>query len=191
MKYNIICAGTGGQGVVTAALVLAGAAVEQGYIIRQSEVHGMARRGGSVSAQLRIADAPIESDLIPRGAAHLIIGMEPLEGLRFLPWLAPGGAMAVSLDEVRNFPDYPVPGFLANELGRVPRRLAVHACEEAIKANAPRAANMLLLGIASRIISVLSSAAFENSIRDSFREKGEDEIAANLRAFRAGRERAI
>jgi indolepyruvate ferredoxin oxidoreductase beta subunit len=191
MRYNIICAGTGGQGVVTAARILADAAVGRGYVIRQSEVHGMARRGGSVSVQLRIADATIESDLIPRGAAHLIIGMEPLEGLRFLPWLEPDGAVVVSLDEVNDFTGYPTVDYLVRELGRVPRSVTVHARKEASAAEAPRAANMLLLGIASRIIPMLRGAAFEDSIREHFREKGEDEIRANLRAFAAGIERTV
>ena len=84
MKYDIILAGVGGQGVLSVSAIIASSAMKEGLLVKQSEVHGMSQRGGAVLANLRLADAPIASDLIPLGAAALILSMEPLESLRYL-----------------------------------------------------------------------------------------------------------
>src|SRR5690242_6063475 len=89
MKYDILLAGVGGQGVLTMAALIGRAAVAEGLCVRQSEVHGMAQRGGAVTAHLRLSDAPSASDLIPRGSADMILSLEPVEALRCLEYLAP------------------------------------------------------------------------------------------------------
>ena len=88
MKYDILLAGVGGQGVLSIAAVIATAAMKDGLYVRQSEVHGMSQRGGGVQAHLRLSDKPISSDLIPSGKADMILSMEPLESLRYLQWLS-------------------------------------------------------------------------------------------------------
>ena len=93
MKLDIVLAGVGGQGVLSMAALIARAGVATGLTAKQSEVHGMAQRGGAVQAHLRLADGPIDSDLIPRGAADMILSLEPVEALRYLPWLAPTGTL--------------------------------------------------------------------------------------------------
>ena len=82
MKCDILVAGVGGQGVLLVSSLIASNALKQGLHVKQSEVHGMAQRGGSVVTNLRMADGPIHSDLIPRGTADMSLGMEPVESLR-------------------------------------------------------------------------------------------------------------
>ena len=107
MKYDVILAGVGGQGVISVAAIIAKAALNEGFAVRQSEVHGMAQRGGSVLAHLRISDETIASDLVPKGCADLIISMEPLESLRYGAWLSPNGALVSSADPLVNISNYP------------------------------------------------------------------------------------
>jgi indolepyruvate ferredoxin oxidoreductase beta subunit len=87
MKTDIILAGVGGQGILSIAAVIGSAAVEENLFIKQTEVHGMSQRGGDVQSHLRISDQAIASDLIPLGRADLIISLEPMEALRYLPYL--------------------------------------------------------------------------------------------------------
>ena len=85
MKKDIILSGVGGQGILSIATVIGKAALKEGLYMKQAEVHGMSQRGGDVQSNLRISDQPIASDLIPSGKCDLIISLEPMEGLRYLP----------------------------------------------------------------------------------------------------------
>lgn len=87
MKVDIILSGVGGQGILSIAAVIGKAAIKNDLHMKQAEVHGMSQRGGDVQSNLRISDKPIASDLIPKGAADLIISLEPMEALRYLPYL--------------------------------------------------------------------------------------------------------
>src|SRR5659263_53290 len=91
MKCDIILSGVGGQGILSIAATIGLAAVENDLFLKQSEVHGMSERGGDVQSHLRLSDKPVSSDLIPYGKADLIISVEPMESLRYLPWLAKTG----------------------------------------------------------------------------------------------------
>ena len=141
-------AGVGGQGVLTVANLLATAAAEEGLVIKQAELHGMAQRGGAVEAMLRLADAPIAADVVPRGEADLVLGLEPLEALRHVDWLAPGGALVTSADTVADLAAYPPDAELLTEVRAVPGALVVPAGELAREAGVPRAPNMVMLGAA-------------------------------------------
>ena len=88
MKQDIILSGVGGQGILSIATVIGKAALDQGLYIKQAEVHGMSQRGGDVQSNLRLSNEVIYSDLIPVGSADLIISMEPMEALRYLPYLS-------------------------------------------------------------------------------------------------------
>ena len=88
MKTDVVLAGVGGQGVLSVAAILAEAARREGLRVKQGEIHGMSQRGGAVFAGVRLSDGAIDSDLIPRGSADLLLGLEPLEALRYVEFLA-------------------------------------------------------------------------------------------------------
>jgi indolepyruvate ferredoxin oxidoreductase beta subunit len=186
MNYDIVLAGVGGQGVLSIAAIIAGAAMDQGLKVRQSEVHGMAQRGGAVSAHLRISDAPISSDLIPSGGADMILAMEPVESLRYLSFLKPGGVIVAAAEAFVNIPDYPDLSLILKTISAFPRNRVVAAIELARKAGSARAVNMVIVGAASPFIPV-DAALMEAGIARLFRAKGEALVATNLAAFAAGR----
>ena len=82
---SIMIVGVGGQGSLLASRIIGNVLLSQGFDVKVSEVHGMSQRGGDVQSNLRISDKPIASDLIPSGKCDLIISLEPMEGLRYLP----------------------------------------------------------------------------------------------------------
>lgn len=186
MKYDIVLCGVGGQGVLSLAAIIAGAAVSEGFNVRQSEVHGMAQRGGAVLAHLRISSDPIHSDLIPGGGARMILSMEPVESLRYTDFLAPGGTIVSSGDPFVNIPDYPDVEEIRAIIAKYPNGTTVPAAELARQAGSPKATNMVLVGAASRYIP-LKPESLENAIRERFAAKGDRIVDMNLDAFRRGR----
>ena len=183
MKYDVILAGVGGQGVLSVAAIIATGAMKAGLQVRQSEVHGMAQRGGAVQAHLRLADREIASDLIPRGGAQMILAMEPLESLRYLGYLDPEGVLISSAVPLVNIPDYPELEGLLAAIRRLPRHRLVDAV--ALAGDLARAANMVLVGAAAPYLPV-GRELLESSIRELFAGKGEGVVEANLKAFSAG-----
>jgi len=189
MKKDIILAGVGGQGIVSIAAVIGYAALEAGYFLKQSEVHGMSVRGGDVMSNLRISDKEIASDLIPCGKADLIIAVEPLESLRYLPYLSPEGWVITSIKPFVNIPDYPEMEKIQEELDKLPRHIALDADALAKEAGSTKAANTVILGAASPFLG-MEYGKFEEAIKFIFRSKGEDIIQLNLKALKMGREMA-
>ena len=96
MKTDIILCGVGGQGILSIATIIGEAAMNENLYIKQAEVHGMSQRGGDVQSNLRISSEPINSDLIAKGGADVIISMEPMEALRYLPYLNKEGWIITS-----------------------------------------------------------------------------------------------
>ena len=183
MKRDIILSGVGGQGILSIAAVIGRAALEDGLHIKQAEVHGMSQRGGDVQSNLRIGTSAIRSDLIPRGAADLIVSMEPMEALRYLPWLAHDGWVITDTTPLVNIPNYPDGEALRRELEQLPHVVTLEA------AMAPRSANMALLGAAAPLLGI-DAAKLEAGIRAIFARKGGQVVETNLAAFRAGCEAA-
>jgi len=186
MKSDIVLAGVGGQGILTIAAIIGQAAVSQGMQVKQSEVHGMAQRGGSVVAHLRLSSAPVKSDLIELGTAHVVLGMEPMEALRQLPYLSAKGVLLANTTPIRNIGDYPELELILGELRKFPRTAVMDADEMAKTAGSPRAANMVLLGAISNFLE-LPAGLLTDAIRKMFARKGEEIVQANLKAFDAGR----
>ncbi len=184
-RLDAVLAGVGGQGVLSIGALIAGAAMDAGLFVKQSEVHGMSQRGGAVEAYLRISDRPIRSDLIGRGNADVILSLEPVEALRHLEELAPDGTVVTAVEPVRNVPDYPEVETILDRLRTLPRAILVDAGRLAREAGNPKASNVVLVGAASHLLPV-SPEAIEERIRRVFEAKGEKVIEANLRAFRAG-----
>ena len=189
MKKDIILSGVGGQGILSIATVIGRAALAEGLQIKQAEVHGMSQRGGDVQSHLRISSSEIRSDLIPRGAADLIISLEPMESLRYLPWLAAEGWVVTNTVPMVNIPNYPDEAALQAELKALPQVVTLDADALAREAGSPRSANMALLGAAAPLLGI-DAGRLEAGIRDIFARKGEAVVEANLAAFRAGYETA-
>lgn len=186
MKFDIILAGVGGQGVLSLSAVIAAGAMREGLSVKQSEVHGMSQRGGAVVAHLRISDSPVASDLIPRGSAAMILSMEPLECLRYIEYLAADGTVVTATAPSINIPDYPeIEGLLAR-IRALGRSILIDAEEIARKSGSAQAVNMVLAGAASLMLPVRAEA-IEESIREIFGNRGERVVETNLSAFRAGR----
>ena len=121
MKTDIILCGVGGQGILSIATVLGQAATASGLYLKQAEVHGMSQRGGDVQSNLRLSTERIWSDLIPKGQADLIISMEPMEALRYLPYLSSEGRVVTASKPLVNIPDYPDFSAVTAELEALPR----------------------------------------------------------------------
>jgi indolepyruvate ferredoxin oxidoreductase beta subunit len=187
MKQDIILAGVGGQGVLSIAAIIAQAALAEGFTVRQSEVHGMAQRGGAVLAHLRIADRAIAGDLVPQGGADLIISMEILESLRYAAWLSPQGALVSAAEPLVNIPEYPDVEELKKIVASFPRYRILEAQRLAREAGLPKAVNMVMVGAAS-VFLPLDTRNIEKVINDNFASRGFSVTASNLKAFRLGRE---
>lgn len=186
MKYNILLCGVGGQGVLSVAAVIAQAAVKEGLQVKQSEVHGMSQRGGEVQAHLRISATPIYSNLIPKGTASLILSMEPLESLRYLPYLSKDGILLTAKEPIENIPNYPDIESILSVIERYPHHRIIPALEIARKIGSPRSSNIVLVGAASKFLP-LSPETLKAVIEELFRPKGDGVVQSNLAAFDAGR----
>jgi len=186
VRFDLVLCGVGGQGVLTTAYVLDHAAVDAGLYFKQPEVHGMAQRGGAVSAQVRISDAPVSSDVISDGCGSLIISVEPMESLRYLELLRPDGWIVTDVTPLKNIPDYPDLTQLYRALFSLPHVLPVDASRLAAKAGVMKAQNIVVLGAAASLLP-LPVPALERHISALFAPKGERVQTANLKAFHMGR----
>ena len=186
MKQDIILAGVGGQGILSIATVIGSAALEQGLFIKQAEVHGMSQRGGDVQSHLRLSTDPIHSDLIPQGGADLIVSLEPMEALRYLPFLSQEGWIVTNSVPFQNIPNYPEVDKVLEALKKLPRVIIVDAEATAKEVNSARSANMVLLGATSSVMGLLDPDKLRDGIRRIFARKGDAIVDANLKAFDAG-----
>ncbi|HPE86585.1 MAG: indolepyruvate oxidoreductase subunit beta [Bacteroidia bacterium] len=189
MKKDIILAGVGGQGILSIAATIGTAAVNLALFIKQAETHGMSQRGGDVQSHFRFSDQPIASDLIPLGQADLILSVEPMESLRYLPYLANDGWLITNTKPFINIPNYPDETLLIAEIKKIKNHIAIDAVEIAKELGNPKAANIVMLGAASEFIGIKFSE-LEKAIATIFARKGEEIITANLKALKAGREYA-
>lgn len=187
MKYDMILAGVGGQGVLSIAATIGLAAVSEGLRIKQAEVHGMSQRGGAVQSHLRLADRPIFSDLVPEGEADMVLAMEPMEALRYVSFLTPEGVIVTDRAPVVNISNYPDPQDVMTALSRFPHAYVIDAAGLAREIRNPRGSNMVLLGAASLFLP-LSCHALEAAIEQLFARKGSEVVEKNIEAFRAGRQ---
>lgn len=189
MTNDIILAGVGGQGILSIAAVIGIAALENGLQIKQSEVHGMSQRGGAVLSHLRISDQEIFSSLISQGEADMILSVEPMELLRYMPYLRKEGFLVSNIKQIKNIPNYPKKEVLFNKIKTYPNAILVDADTIAKKAGNVRAANMVMLGAAADHI-VLDNKHLIKGIETIFERKGERIISLNIEAFNRGLEMA-
>lgn len=186
MKTDIILAGVGGQGILSIAASLGAAALNENYFLKQAETHGMSQRGGAVVSHLRIADNPIWSDLIPLSSADIILSVEPMESLRYLPYLSPKGSLVTNTAEFRNISSYPdlEPAF--NKLAAKLNVIRIDADRIARETGNPKASNMVMLGAASPFIAINDDIIMKG-IETIFKSKGDKVVEMNIQAYMAGR----
>ena len=188
MKRDIILAGVGGQGILSIATVIGEAALKEGLYLKQAEVHGMSQRGGDVQSNLRLSSEPIYSDLIPKGGADIIISLEPMEALRYLPYLKPDGWIVSSCKPFVNIPNYPDIEQVLEHIKAVKNHVLLDVEVLAKEAGAPlQAANMVLLGAAIPMLGI-DHDKIVAGVERIFARKGEAVVAANLAAIEAGYE---
>ena len=187
MKNDIILSGVGGQGILSIAAAIGLAAVANNLFLKQSEVHGMSQRGGDVQSHLRLSDKPVSSDLIPYGNADLIISVEPMESLRYLPWLSENGWLVTNSNPFINISDYPSLDEILKEIKKVKNHIIIDADLIAKESGSARSGNMVILGASSLFID-MPYESLENAIRELFQRKGDQIVEANLKAYKAGRE---
>ena len=185
MKTDIILSGVGGQGILSIAAVIGEAAVKEGLYMKQAEVHGMSQRGGDVQSNLRLSDEPIASDLIPLGHADLIVSLEPMESLRYLPYLREEGWLVTNSRPFINIPHYPTEEELKAELDKLPHKVVLDVERIAKEVGSARAANIVMLGAAAPFIGI-DYDKIEEGIRRIFGRKGEEIVDMNLKALKAG-----
>jgi len=187
-KGNILFAGVGGQGILLASEVIAYSLLADGFDAKKSEVHGMAQRGGSVTAQLRYG-LQVYSPLIEPGTADILISFEQMEAVRYLPYLHDSSKVIVNSQQI--FPPAVASGQLEypeNVLSQISDNgvelIEVDAFGLAREAGEVKAANVVMVGVASHYLPLDPSRfveVIETRIPERFRE-------VNLKAFQAGRE---
>ncbi len=187
MKSDIILSGVGGQGILSIAATIGLAAVDNNLYLKQAEVHGMSQRGGDVQSHLRLSDKPVASDLIPLGSADLILSVEPMESLRYLPWLSKTGWLVTNSNPFINIPDYPDINEILKEIRKIKNHIIIDADAIAKESGSARSGNIVILGAASPFIDI-PFKSMEDAIRKLFGKKGEDIVNANIKALNAGRE---
>jgi indolepyruvate ferredoxin oxidoreductase beta subunit len=185
MKKDIIISGVGGQGILSIAAVIDLAALSLNYHVKQSEIHGMSQRGGSVQSHLRISDEIIYSDLIESGTADLIISVEPLEALRYFNYLSPTGSIVSSTNAFLNINHYPDEKLILEELNKIKKVVLLDAEKIARECGNIKASNMVILGAAFPFLN-LDKEVMEQSIRRFFDTKGAETVNLNIKAFEEG-----
>ena len=185
MKTDIILSGVGGQGILSIAAVIGEAALKEGLYMKQAEVHGMSQRGGDVQSNLRLSDTPVASDLIPIGQADLIISLEPMESLRYLPYLKKDGWLVTNARPLVNIPNYPDLDKVIAEIEKLPNKVILDVETIAKELGSTRVANIVMLGAATPYLGIGYNKITEG-IRSIFARKSEDIIELNLKALQAG-----
>jgi indolepyruvate ferredoxin oxidoreductase beta subunit len=189
MKTDIILAGVGGQGILSIATVLGQAALHNDWYIKQAEVHGMSQRGGAVYSHLRLSDAPIASDLIPMGKADVVLSVEPMEALRYLPCLHEGGWVVSNTKPFINIGNYPDEASLSETLQALPRKILLDADAIAAECGNTRVSNIVMLGAATPVLG-LQLKDVETAVAAMFERKGAAMVELNVKALKAGYEAA-
>lgn len=186
---NILIVGVGGQGTLLASVLLGNLALAEGYDVKLSEVHGMAQRGGDVVTHVKISEGTVNSPLIEKGDADIIIAFEELEAYRWLPYLKKGGGMYVNKQQILPMPvilgqaKYPenIMATLKSSGGTIK---AFDALEIAEDCGSSKAVNLVLLGAVSKDLPFTEEEwmkAIEENVKPKF-------IELNKKAFEKGRQ---
>jgi indolepyruvate ferredoxin oxidoreductase beta subunit len=189
---NVILTGVGGQGNVMASKALAGMLVDAGYVVTIGETFGMSQRGGSVMSHLRISPDEVRSPQIPRGAADIIVGLEPLEALRVLSVYGNPQVRVLSnsrpvypIGVITGELSYPLPDAILCEFERLSEfAWMIDATEAALELGNPILSNIVMIGaLAKTGLLPIDRRMFEKEIKKTLMH---DKCALNLKAFDAG-----
>ena len=185
-SVNIMLAGVGGQGVLLASEVISKVAMEKGYDVKKSEVHGMAQRGGSVVSNVRFGEK-IYSPIIAEGEADILLAFEKLEALRWLNYLKEDGVIITNTQKIDPLPvangKEKYPENVMNKLKNSGHKIiSLDALSKAREAGTQKAINTVLLGALANEIDI-SKGLFEKVIKESVPEST---IEINTTAFKAG-----
>jgi len=185
---NVLFSGVGGQGIILASKILTECAFVSGYMVKESELHGMAQRGGSVTSHVRFGEE-VYSPLIHKGRADFMVALEELEGLRYAYYLKPAGK--VILNQKRIVPSSinpavaPYPEDVKSQLESMGFHVdSVNALEIATTLGNPKVENIIVMGVLSRYMP-FPLAIWETVIKESVPPKT---IEINLTAFNKGRD---
>ncbi len=183
MKKDIVLCGVGGDGIVSVAKIISDAALNMGLYLKQSEIHGMSQRGGSVFSHLRLSSDEIFADVIPEGQADIILSSEPMEALRYLPFLNKDGWVITNAEPFVNIGNYPDMAKIDEAFGKIHHVVRFNANEIAkeIKARS----NMVLLGATVPYLGI-DLDKIEDAISNIFGSKGAEVVETNLKALHAG-----
>lgn len=185
---NIVLSGVGGQGIITAARIIAEASLVEGRKVLVAETHGLSQRGGSVVVHVRVGD--VEAPLIPPGMGDLMIGLEAIEAARYASLLAPGASVVLNKDlQPPPLPKVKPPSLdeILASLSKAGLRVySINAVEEALKLGDARSANTLLLGYAAGL-GLLEGVAGSGSMEEAVRRVVRRSMVA-VEAFRRGLE---
>jgi indolepyruvate ferredoxin oxidoreductase beta subunit len=135
-----------------------------------------------------LSDAPIASDLIALGTADMIISLEPMEALRYLPYLSKDGWIITSAAPFKNIPNYPDEEKLMQELKSQPHVVVLDVENLAKENHMPKSANVILLGAAAPFLKILDAEVLRESVGRIFASKGEEVVQMNYHAFDIGHE---
>lgn len=185
---NVLFSGVGGQGIVLASKILVTCAFTSGYMVKESELHGMAQRGGSVTSHVRFGEK-VYSPLIHKGKADFLVALEELEGLRYVHYLRRDGKVILNQKQVVPFSVRlgiaPYPENAKSQLESMGLYVdSVNALEIAGSLGNPKVENIIVMGVLSRYLP-FPVFAWETSIKESVPAKT---IDVNLAAFRRGRD---
>jgi indolepyruvate ferredoxin oxidoreductase beta subunit len=184
---NVIFAGVGGQGVILASKILMEAAMAAGYDVKESEVHGMAQRGGSVDCHVRYGEK-VYSPLIEKGTADFVVCLELLETMRKLEYLKSDGMIIVNREKIDPAPvaagleKYP-PDIEDWLKANVKKHLMLDTKEALKEAGSAKALNIVMLGALSNYLE-FTDEQWASAIRSLVKEKFVD---MNLKAFALGK----
>ncbi len=193
MKYSVQIVGVGGQGVLLASMVLGNAAMEAGYDVAMSEVHGMAQRGGSVLCTLRFGDGVV-SPLEPVGGADLLLGFEPAETCRNLKLCNKDSTIVMNLDPLfpsmvaAGFETYPEVDDIVASVRKVTERVkTIDATSLALEAGRAVAANAVMIGATAAVEGFpLKKEFLLEQLKKNVPPKS---VELNVKAFELGYER--
>lgn len=186
IKTDIVLAGVGGQGILSIAAAIGYAAVKNNLYLKQAEVHGMSQRGGAVQSNLRVSEKEIFSDLIPYQQADLILSVEPMEALRYLPYLSSTGWIVTSNNSFKNIDSYPGEHEIDGKFGELKNVITIDAQKIARGLGSIRSSNMVMLGAGSPFINIKAEDIREG-IKELFLRKGDEIVKMNISAFNEGR----